>query len=225
MVNAPNIFIIEDDASLRTELSRLLELEGYAVHTCADFPHAVNAALQADPQLVILDLRLPNADGHSICKELRGSSDVPIVVLTSSDAEFDEVMALKLGATDYVTKPYRPAVLLARIQSALGKTVSKQRNSLSCGDVTLDLTSGQVTCKGSTASLTRNEQSILALLMRNPGLVLTRHEIMCALWESDAFVDDNTLTVNVNRLRKTLTSIGAPEKFISTERGVGYVIR
>ena len=223
---AQRIYIIEDDAALRDELAHVLELSGYAVAayegTWAD---TAARALAAEPDCIVLDLKLPGADGHSLCRDIRAKSSVPILMLTSSESEFDEVMAMNLGADDYVVKPYRPAVLLAHLQALLRRTGSGTGDMvIRHQGVTLNIGAGTVTFQGRTAELTRNELRILQTLMRNPGIVVPRSEIMCALWESDAFIDDNTLTVNVNRLRKTLASLGVPDDFLVTRRGVGYAV-
>lgn len=225
---AHRIFIIEDDTALRTELAHLLQLSGYEAAACGDgFATAAAQALAAKPDCVVLDLKLPGADGHDICRDLRAKSRVPIIMLTSSESEFDEVMAMNLGADDYVTKPYRPAVLLAHIQALLRRTAAPAPALvLRHKGVALNLGAGTVSYEGSadTAELTRNELRILQTLMKHPGIVVSRSDIMCALWESDAFIDDNTLTVNVNRLRKTLASLGVPDDFLVTRRGQGYMV-
>ena len=219
------IYIIEDDEALRTELAHLLELQGFSVACCATFGTAAADALAARPDCVVLDLKLPGTDGHSICRDIRAASDVPIIMLTSSESEFDEVMAMNLGADDYVTKPYSPAVLIARIQSAIRRSSSgRDELTIEHAGVLLNVGAGTVSFGGRSTELTRNELRILHILMRNPGLVISRQEIMCELWESDAFIDDNTLTVNVNRLRKTLGSLGVPEDFLTTRRGQGYLV-
>ena len=220
------VYIVEDDATLRDELAHLLELNGYEARTCTDFINAAHDALDVQPDCVILDLGLPGADGQSICRDIRRQSDVPIIVLTAKNDEFTEVMSLNLGAHDFVTKPYRPAVLLARVSSLIKRhaTSSAEASTITHAGVTLDLGTSEVRYGGKTAELTRNEQRILALLMRNAGTIIARQEIMCDLWESDAFIDDNTLTVNINRLRKTLASIGIPDDFLQTRRSLGYVI-
>lgn len=230
------VYIVEDDEALARELQRLLKLQGYEALVCDNFPLAAQGALAAGADCVLLDLSLPGADGHAICRAIREQSSVPIIVVTSSESEFDEVLALGLGANDYVTKPYRPAALLARVAVQLRRGVAGAGDTLGYGGVTLDVARGTVSfgVKGApgasdpahprSAELTRNEQRILQLLMSDPGRIFTRQEIMCDLWESDAFIDDNTLTVNVTRLRRTLSSIGAPEDFIKTRRGVGYYL-
>lgn len=220
---AQRIYIVEDDRTLAAELARLLELHDYQVGICEDFAHAGELALAFNPDCVLLDLKLPGADGLALCRAIRATSGVPIIVLTSSADEFTEVTSLNLGANDFVAKPYRPAVLLARI-AAVTARAEAPANVLEYGGVTLDADCYVVRFEGRTAELTRNEQRILALLMRNVGRVVSRSDIMCELWESDAFIDDNTLTVNMNRLRKVLADIGVPAGYVQTQRGVGYYI-
>ncbi len=219
------IFVIEDDASLREELMRLLELQGHEALASTAFDRVAQEALDAGPDCVILDLKLPGAGGHAVCRDLRRESQVPIVMLTSSDNEFDEVMSMNLGADDYVTKPYSPAVLLARIQSVLRRCQCAQPASrIAHKGVVLDVARGQAECNGKSVELTRNELKILRMLMDNRGAIISRQDLMVELWESDAFIDDNTLTVNINRLRKSLASIGAPDDFLVTRRGQGYLV-
>lgn len=221
----PVVFVVEDDAALRSELSHLLELSGYRVATCSAFSDVVRDVMDAEPDCVLLDLKLPGDDGHSICRALRAQSDVPLIMLTSSDSEFDEVMAMNLGADDYVTKPYSPAVLTARIASALRRAQKSQASlTFSHKGVCLDVAACVVSYGDASTELTRNELKILRLLMQNPGCVISRQEIMLELWASDAFIDDNTLTVNINRLRKTLGRIGVPDDFLQTRRGLGYSV-
>lgn len=221
---AERIYIVEDDGTLAAELARLLALAGFDPMRCERFDRAAAEACAADAACVVLDLNLPGADGLQICRDIRAASDVPIIVLTSSESEFDEVMAMNLGADDYIVKPYRPAVLLAHIQALLRRKAPDASIVLVHDGVELNLGSGTVSFEGRSAELTRNEQRILQILMRSPGTVVPRSEIMCALWESDSFIDDNTLTVNVNRLRKTLSRLGVPEDFLTTRRGIGYSV-
>ncbi len=222
---AQRIFMIEDDSALREELAHLLELVGFTpLGITEHFDEAPQKALEANVDCVVVDLKLPDTDGHAICRAIREKSDVPIIVLTSSESEFDEVMAMNLGADDYIVKPYRPAVLLAHIQALLRRKAPGASILMSHKGVQLDLGAGVVSFDGKSAELTRNEQRILQILMKNPGTVVPRSEIMCALWESDSFIDDNTLTVNVNRLRKTLSGLGVSEDFLVTRRGLGYSV-
>lgn len=216
------IFIIEDDEALRRELSMVLELDGYESHACADFAKAALQVIHAKPDAVVLDLRLPGTDGLAICRGIRAASDVPILVLTSSDTEFDEVMSLKLGADDYLTKPYRPAVLLAHLARLLQRANGTDTTRIEHAGISLDVTRAIASYAGNEVALSRNETCILAELMRARGAIVSRQDLMCALWQTDEFVDDNTLTVNVNRLRRTLERAGAPGGILKTHRGQGY---
>ena len=202
------LFIVEDDASLRENLVRMLKLKGHECLCCGSFANAAGEALAACPDCILLDLSLPGAYGHEVCRSIRQESNVPIIVLTSSDSEFDEVMSMNVGADDYVVKPYRPAALLARIDRALarGGSADSARRQLERDGVLLDPVRAEVSYCGKTVELSRSE-------------------LMDELWQTDAFVDDNTLTVNVNRLRRSLQSAGIPDDFITTRRGLGYVVR
>ena len=216
------LLIVEDDVSLRENLVRMLQLKGHECLCCESFTNAAAEALTAAPDCILLDLSLPGAYGHEICRAIRQESNVPIIVLTSSDSEFDEVMSMNVGADDYVVKPYRPAALLARIDRALARSGSADsaRGQIDHGGVSLDSVRAVVSYRGKRVELSRNE-----LLMENAGSIISRSELMDELWQTDAFVDDNTLTVNVNRLRRSLESAGVPDDFITTRRGLGYVVR
>ena len=216
------IYVIEDDETLRNELVRILSLQGIEALACTDFEHAAESALAAQPNAIIMDLRLPNNDGLAICREVRAASSIPIMVLTSSDAEFDEVMSMKLGADDYLTKPYSPAVLLAHVERLLQRSTPNLQTLLTYNGLEFDTKRARISNKGKSAELSRNEQRILLLLMKAKGAIVSRQELMYELWQSDEFIDDNTLTVNVNRLRKVLLGIGAPEEMLHTHRGQGY---
>lgn len=216
------IFIIEDDESLRRELANVLELDGHEPCICADFEQATHKALASCADAVILDLRLPGTDGLSICRGIRASSDVPILVLTSSDAEFDEVMSMKLGADGYIAKPYKPAVLLAHVARLLQRTNKTNSACITYAGISLDVARATATYADAEVGLSRNETCILAVLIRARGAIVSRQDLMCALWQTDEFVDDNTLTVNVNRLRRALERAGAPHDALKTHRGLGY---
>lgn len=219
------LFIVEDDASLRENLVRMLKLKGHECLCCGSFANAAGKALAACPDCVLLDLSLPGAYGHEVCRSIRQGSNVPIIVLTSSDSEFDEVMSMNVGADDYVVKPYRPAALLARIDRALARSGSADsaRRQLERDGVLLDPVRAEVSYRGKTVELSRNELLILRILMENAGSIISRSELMDELWQTDAFVDDNTLTVNVSHLRATLAKIGV-EGFVRTKRGMGYLV-
>ena len=221
----PKIYVIEDDEAIRGELLRLLEREGYETGACEDFSRAPELALAAGPDLVLLDLTLPGTDGQLVCRELRGASSVPIIVLTSRTTEADEVVAMTLGADDFVPKPYSPRVLLARIAALLRRSGgSAARSVLEHNGVALDLSRSLASSASGSVELTKNEVRILALLMRRAGTIVSREALMRELWDSEAFVDDNTLTVNVNRLRGALAKIGV-ERFLVTHRGQGYSVQ
>jgi DNA-binding response OmpR family regulator len=217
-----NILIIEDDKVLRRELGTVLEKRGYAVITTDDFEHVVEFALSQNPHLILLDLNLPFYDGHYLCREIRRCSNIPIIVVTSSESETDELMSLNLGADQFVTKPYNTHILLAKIAALLSRVYEMGVSGpLRFGELTLDAGRGTLFFRGNSAELTRNELRILQLLMENQGRIVSRDEIMNALWQSDAFIDDNTLTVNINRLRRKLDALGAKE-LLKTRRGQGY---
>ncbi len=219
------IYVVEDDAPIRTELAQVLEREGYRVAACTEFSHVVEDIVAAGPDLVLLDLTLPDTDGQFVCRELRAASEVPIIVLTSRTTEIDEVMSMNLGADDFIAKPYRARVLLARIQALLRRaTGGPDRAVLEHGGVTLDLTRSTASANGRQVELTKNELRILTLLIKHAGSIVPRAAIMRDLWDSDAFIDDNTLTVNINRLRATLEKIGVTG-YLVTHRGQGYSVR
>ena len=172
---------------------------------------------------MLLDLTLPVKDGQHICHEVRRESEVPIIVLTSRTTEIDEVMAMTLGADDFVPKPYSARVLVARINALLRRTAaSGERSTLVHKGLELDLARSMVT-NTATGDSTKNELRILSLLLSRAGKIVSRSAIMQDLWDSDAFVDDNTLTVNINRLRTTLEKIGI-KGYLTTHRGQGYSV-
>lgn len=216
------IFVIEDDSSLQRELTHVLELDGYHACLCHDFAHAAQEALDAQADAIVLDLKLPDADGLEICRSIRKKSSAPILVLTSSDDEFDEVMSMKLGADGYLTKPYRPAVLLAHLARLLERVDGGAQAGIEHAGIVLDMARSQASYGSRNVTLSRNETCMLAALIRAHGATVSRQDLMYELWQTDEFVDDNTLTVNVNRLRRSLRSLGAPEGILKTHRGQGY---
>lgn len=218
------IFIIEDDQLLRVELAKLLEAYGYTCEVSDAFERIIEVALSAKADLVLLDIHLPYYDGHHVCREIRKQSDVPIIVVTSSNSDMDELMSMNLGADDFVTKPYNKQILLARISAVLKRTQAKgEIEQIEHKGVILYPAKSVVAYEGVQAELTKNELRILSILMHHRGEIVSRDEMMEELWQSEEFVDDNTLTVNVNRLRKKLDEIGAVS-FIQTKRGQGYII-
>lgn len=220
----PLIYIVEDDEPIRTELAQVLARNGYETAWYADFGAVVDDIVAADPDLVLLDLTLPGTDGQFVCRELRERSQVPIIVLTSRVTEIDEVMSMTMGADDFVPKPYSSRVLVARIQALLRRaSAAPERSVVAHNGVEVDLARSVASANGRQVELTKNEMRILALLINHAGTIVSREAIMRDLWDSDAFVDDNTLTVNINRLRNTLEKIGVTG-YLSTHRGRGYSV-
>lgn len=217
------IFVVEDDAAIRNELLEVLERNGFETAYCLSFDRVVEDILVAAPDLVLLDLTLPGTDGQFICRELREKSSVPIVVLTSRVTEIDEVMSMTMGADDFVPKPYSSRVLIARISALLRRVGAAESSSLKHNGLELDPARSLAFANGKQVELTKNEMRILSLLMSKAGTIVSRDAIMRDLWDSDAFVDDNTLTVNINRLRSTLEKIGVTG-YLTTHRGRGYSV-
>lgn len=219
------IMIIEDAKVIREELEVFLSRSGYEVEAPTDFSHIVELVLKSQPQLILLDINLPVFDGYYICREIRKTSDVPIIVVTSRDSELDELMSMNLGADDFITKPYNTQILLARISSILKRTYGSttQTDVLTYQGLALNLSNGTMTYEHQSVELTKNELKILACLIKNKGTIVSREVLMEHLWKSDLFVDDNTLSVNVTRLRKKLEEIGLTAA-IETRRGLGYIL-
>ncbi len=218
------IAIIEDNEKIRTELCEFLNKYNYETVELVNFQTVVEDVLANRPHLILLDINLPVYDGYYVCKEIRAKSNIPIIIVTSRDSEIDELMSMNLGADDFITKPYNTQILLARISSILKRTYQQEINEeIVCDNITLNLSKSIVTCGEQGIDLTKNELRILHLLVKNKGLILSRDTIMEALWQSNEFVDDNTLTVNINRLRKKLEGIGASD-YIKTRRGQGYYV-
>lgn len=219
------ILVVEDDHQIQQELVFLLQRNGFEAQALTSFESVPQQIVAAQPDLVLLDLNLPGIDGQQICREVRQLSNVPIIVVTSRNTDLDELMVLSLGADDFIAKPYNTQILLMHITSVLRRANSDVTTGtkLSHAGVTLDSSSCKVSANQKSIELTKNELRILSLLMQNAGTVVSRQRIQEELWQSDEFVDDNTLTVNISHLRNTLASIGV-EDFVMTRRGLGYVI-
>lgn len=219
------LFLVEDNEKMREECAVFLRKYDFEVVAPAQFDHIVEDILGSQAHLVLLDINLPVYDGYFICREVRKSSDIPIIVLTSRDSQVDELMSMNLGADDFIAKPYHPQILLARITSLLNRTYQKGgKTELVHKGLELDFSRSMARgAQGGQVELSKNEVRILHLLMRNGGKIVSREELMNDLWQSDEFVDDNTLTVNINRLRKKLSDIGLGD-YIETKRGQGYLV-
>lgn len=218
------IFVVEDETEICKELSALLQKYRYAYESSTDFAHITDHILKAEADLVLLDINLPYQDGYTICREIRKQSDIPIIVLTSRNTDFDELMSLNIGADDFISKPYNAQVLIARIQKILKRTYEAQVNSvLIHKGLTINLLKATASYGDKEVDLTKNELGILRLLVVNKGNVIPRDAIIDELWQSDEFIDENTLNVNIVRLRKKLSEIGAPD-YLETKRGLGYKV-
>lgn len=219
------ILLIEDNPSTRKAVMALLTRYGYEVKAPAAFDRLMDEFEQARPHLVLLDINLPVYDGFHFCRELRSRSEVPIILLTSRESAMDQVMGITLGADDYIVKPYVAEVLLARIAAVLRRTYGRAplTEALEYQGLRLDLASGVVSYGEQQIELTKNELKLLHALLEKQGTLVTREQLMERLWSSDLFIDENTLTVNIARLRGKLTEMGL-DSFIETRRGLGYII-
>lgn len=219
------ILIVEDDKVLSNEVKILLDSHGFASYQIFDFSNAVQKILDNSPDLVLLDIMLPAANGQSILRDLRKESDVPVIMLTSRNTDVDEIMSMTYGADDYITKPYNPALLLLRMEALLKRTAGKQerQESFEYKGLTVNLLRSSFLSNGKEITVSRNEIMIFYCLFQNAGRIVSRDELMDFLWDYNDFVDDNTLTVNINRLRKRLAEAGL-EHVIQTRRKQGYLL-
>ena len=217
------IFLVEDDKTISQLVAKNLTNWGYQVQEVKDFQTILKQIDDFQPHLIILDISLPFFNGYYWCQEIRKTSRVPIMFLSSHDQPMDIVMAINMGADDFVTKPFEMTVLLAKIQGLLRRTYDfvGEQSLLWFEQVALDLKTMQVSYTEAVEELTRNEFQILRVLFEHGKEVVSREALMRELWNSDIFVDDNTLSVNIARLRKKLTELGLPN-LIVTKKGVGY---
>ena len=218
------IFIIEDEEKIRLELSTFLNRYGYETSYSTDFENIVDISLKEEPDIILLDINLPYYDGYYICREIRRKSNVPIILVTSRNSEVDELMSMNLGADDFITKPYNTQILLARIASIIRRTYQNLDSEVfEFKGLKYNMSTSEMTFDNKKCELTKNESKILFTLMKNKERIVSRNDLMKALWQDDEFVDDNTLTVNINRIRKKLEEIGAVD-YIQTRRGQGYIL-
>lgn len=218
------ILIIEDDEAIRNELKTFLCRYNYDTLVVEKFENIIEEIKKENADLILLDINLPIFDGFYICREIRKNSNVPIIIVTSRDSDIDELMSMNLGADDFITKPYNTQILLARINSVLKRVYSKEvQESMVYKDLVLNLSNGTISYKDNTLNLTKNEIKILSYLIKNKGKIISRENLMEYLWNDDFFVDDNTLSVNITRLRKKIESIRLKNP-IETRRGLGYIM-
>lgn len=216
------ILIVEDDIELSKELKLLLEQNGYQAEAISNFSNTKQQILESNSDLVLLDINIPNENGEYLLKEIRKTSNVPIIMVTSRNTELDEVVSMSYGADDYITKPYNPTILLLHIE-ALFKRIEKNSPRLRYRHIQLNLEKGTIETENEEITLSKNELMIFTYLLKNQGKIVTREDIMNYLWDTEEFIDDNTLTVNINRLRKRLLDVGLGD-CIETRRGQGYIL-
>ena len=220
------ILLVEDDEVIRQQVKKILEQWGYEVVLVEDFMEVLSIFVKVEPHLVLMDIGLPLFNGYHWCQEIRKVSKVPIMFLSSRDQAMDIVMAINMGGDDFVTKPFDQNVLLAKIQGLLRRSYEfgKDQSLLEYMGVILNLKAMDLVYQGEVVSLTKNEFQILQVLFERSGNIVSREDLMKELWNSDFFIDDNTLSVNVARLRKKLEAVGLKD-FIETKKGVGYGLR
>lgn len=221
-----HISIAEDDRNTRNELKLLLENSSYKVTAIENYKEVAKQILSIKPDLLLLDINLPEKNGFFICGELRQGSQIPIIFLTAHSEPMDELNGLLRGGDDYITKPYAAPILLARIAAVLkrvGVQPEKDEHLIICNEVTLDLAAGQLIFRDKPVELTKNELKILYYLMSRKGIIVSRADLIEYLWDNQVFIDDNALSVNMTRIRNKLEQIGVSD-FIETKRGMGYKI-
>jgi DNA-binding response OmpR family regulator len=223
------ILIVEDDTTIRQELSELLKNSGYQVKTIEKFANVKEQMLALCADLILLDINIPELNGEMLLKEFRKESQTPVIMVTSRTSEMDEVLSMSFGADDYITKPYNPTILLLRIAAVLKRTEHTEEN-LSYRDLKVNSSKGTLTKKSlengegkEELFLTKNEMLVFLMLLNNRNRIVTRDELMTDLWDNDEFVNDNTLTVNISRLRTKLAEFGYPD-VIETRKRQGYIL-
>lgn len=220
------ILIVEDDEKLRCELEIFLNNNGYQAECLKKFDNTIHDILEINPNLILLDINLPGVDGEYICKEIRKQSDMGIIAVTSRDNELDELVSINYGADHYITKPFNIHILLAKVNSLLRRTNSNSepKNKIDAKDFILNISNSTIIKDDKIIDLTKNEYKILKYFIENREKIVSREDIMDVLWENDCFVDDNTLSVNITRLRSKLEELGLKD-IIETKRGQGYMLK
>lgn len=219
------ILIVEDDEKLRNELEIFLNNNGYKAESLKRFDNTIQDILNIKPALMLLDINLPGADGEYICREIRKQSTLPIIIITSRDNEVDELLSINYGADHYITKPFNIQILLAKIGSLLKRSnIDYNQEKIDCRDFTLNTSKNTIIRDKKEIELTRNEFKILKYLVERRCKIVSREEIMDSLWDSESFIDDNTLTVNITRLRNKLEELDLKE-LLETKRGQGYILK
>ena len=216
------ILIIEDDQSIAKELKELLDTSGYESIILEEVSNVLEKILYTDANLILLDINLPEMNGELLLKEFRKHSNLPVIMVTSRNSETDEVLSMSYGADDYITKPYNPTILLLRIANLLKRACEKGEN-YKYKDLTISPEKGLLSNGTSEILLTKNEMIIFSYLFLHPNRIVTRDELMTALWNNNEYINDNALTVNISRLRAKLKEIGH-EEAIETRKNQGYIL-
>ncbi|WP_337018872.1 response regulator transcription factor [Oceanobacillus massiliensis] len=220
------IMLIEDDEKIRKIVADTLKKWQYGVVEVSQFDQVLTEFEQTNPHLVLLDINLPVFDGYYWCQQIRTVSNVPIIFISSRNQNMDIIMAINMGGDDFIQKPFELDILVAKISALLRRKYTYQEDENTNFihlDLKLHVTNSTIEYNGQSTELSRNEFILLQLMMRNIGKIVSREDMMQALWNEDQFVDDNTLTVNVNRLRRKIAAFGL-EDFIVTRKGMGYLI-
>jgi len=220
------ILMVEDEENIFESVKEKAAVWNLEFYRPSDFQKVMDDYYKIQPHLVIMDINLPFFNGYHWCQEIRKISNVPILFLSSSNDNMNMIMGITIGGDDYIAKPFNSDYLITKIQALLRRTydLSISLPMLECRGAVLDIGKNSIIYDGNTIDLTKNEFKILSLLMENKNYIVSRERIMDMLWESEAFIDDNTLTVNINRIRKKLSKY-ALDDFITTQFGVGYIIK
>ena len=218
------IFIVEDDRSIREELAELLRNSGYEAEYLTDFTDSKAKILAAKPDLILMDINIPDLNGEQLLKEIRKETDTPVIMVTSRTSETDEVLSMSYGADDYITKPYNPTILLLRISAVLKRAAGASTSVQTYNGLQVNDAKGCLTDGSRELILTKNEMIIFRFMLDRQGNIVTRDELMTALWDNDEFVNDNALTVNISRLRSKLADLGC-EDAIEARKKQGYILR
>lgn len=216
------ILIIEDDKEIAVQLEEILNTSGYNAIILKDFKNSKEEIIKINPDLILLDINIPYMNGEQLLKEIRKQSTVPIIMVTSKNSETDEVLSMSYGADDYITKPYNPTILLLRIENIF-KRMNSNNSKFTYKDIEVNISKGVLRQKEQEIILTKNEMIIFEFLLINKDKIVTRDELMTALWDNNEFINDNALTVNISRLRSKLSSLGYYNA-IETRKKQGYIL-
>lgn len=217
------ILIVEDEEKIREELNNFLTNNGYKVEMITDFENTETELLNKSADLILLDINIPNQNGMYLCKEIRKKLKTPIIIVTSRNNEMDELLCMNYGADDFIAKPYNPLVLLAHVEAVLKRFEPQIDKAITYKNIKVIPAKSVIKTENEEIELSKNELKILTYLLDKKGTIVSRYELMDYLWNSEVFIDDNTLTVNITRLRKKLEDIGL-DNVIETRRGQGYII-